>query len=165
MSVRISVTGIAEIDNLLRTMPKQITHRVMGSAHIEAAKPLMDVAKNIVASREKVQNTGRLEDSIGGIKLSQRSTKEIGLVHVGPRRKKGTYRGFHGHLVEYGHRLVSSKKSGKRQIGFVRPYPFMKPAFDKTKDQVGKNISESIQKKLMSRMKRDLKKAGIPWIK
>lgn len=165
MSVKISVTGISEIDNLLRSLPKQITHRVMGSAHLDAAKPLIDSAKGIVISREKTKNTGRLEESIGGIKISQRKSNEIGMVQVGPRRKKGTYRGYHGHLVEYGHRLVSSKKSGKRQIGFVRPYPFMRPAFDKTKDQVSRNIVESVQKKLMSFMKRTIKKGGGTWIK
>lgn len=161
----ISVTGIAEVDNLLRGLPKQINHRIMGAAHLDSAKPLIEAAKNIVASRDKVESTGKLEESIGGIRLSKRKTNEIGLVHVGPRRKKGIYYGHHGHLVEYGHRLVSSKKTGKKQIGFVRGYKFMKPAFDKTKDQVGRNIVESVQKKLMSFMKRTIKKSGGTWTK
>ena len=165
MSVRISVTGIAEVDNLLRSLPNQVNHRIMGAAHLDAAKPLIDAAQNIVAGRDKTTNTGRLEQSIGGIKISQRKSGEVGMVHIGPRRKKGIYYGFHGHLVEYGHRLVSSKKSGKRVIGFVRPYPFMKPAFDKTKDEVGRNIVETVQKKLMSFMKKTIKKSGGTWIK
>jgi hypothetical protein len=165
MSGRISVTGIKEVDDILRGLPKQINHRIMGAAHLDAARPLIESAKNIVANRDKVENTGRLEQSIGGLRLSQRKSTEIGMVHVGPRRKKGVYYGNHGHLVEYGHRLVSSKKTGKRQIGFVRAYPFIKPAFDKTAEQVGKNIVETVQKKLMSYMKRTIKKEGGTWIK
>lgn len=164
MNARISVTGIVEVDNLLKSLNNQVNHRIMGAAHLESAKPLIDAAQNIVAGREKTSNTGRLEQSIGGIKLSQRKTGQIGMVHIGPRRKKGLYSGYHGHLVEHGHRLVSSKKSGKRVIGFVRPYPFMMPAFNKTKDQVGKNIIMSVQNKLMSAMRRSLKKAGKTWI-
>lgn len=165
MSVRISVTGIAEIDTLLKGLPNQVNHRVMGAAHVDAAKPLINVAKSIVARREKVTSTGRLENSIGPVKLSQRKAKEVGMVHVGPVRKKGKYFGYHGHLVEYGHRLVSSKKTGKRNIGFVKPYPFMRPAFDQTKSQVENNITNSVQKKLMSYMKRTIKNTGGSWIK
>ncbi|MEY3400427.1 MAG: hypothetical protein RLZZ86_24 [Cyanobacteriota bacterium] len=165
MSVRLSVTGIVEIDILLKGLPNQVNHRVMGSAHADAAKPLINVAKNIVARREKVTGTGRLENSIGPVKLSQRKSKEVGLVHVGPVRKKGRYYGYHGHLVEYGHRLVSSKKTGKRNIGFVRPYPFMRPAFEQTKKQVETNITGSVERKLMSYMKRTIKNTGGTWIK
>lgn len=128
----------------------------MGAAHLDAAKPLIDVASNIVRVR-----TGRLKDSIGGVRLSQRKTNEIGMVHVGPRRKKGRYYGNHGHLLEYGHVL----KRGKKQFGRVRPYPFMRPAFDQTQKQVQVRIVDSVQKKLMSFMKRTIKKTGGNWIK
>lgn len=156
MSVRISVTGIVEIDAILKGLPNQINHRIMGSAHLEAAKPLIDVASNIVRVK-----TGNLKQSIGGIKLSQRKTNEIGMVHVGPRRKKGRYLGNHGHLLEYGHVI----KRGGQTYGRVKPYPFMRPAFEQTKNQVETNIVQSVQKKLMNFMRRTIKNTGGNWIK
>lgn len=160
MSVKISVTGIAEIDNLLKGLPNQVTHRILGAAHLDAAKPLINRAAMTVRAK-----SGRLAASIGGVKVSQRKTNEVGLVYVGPRRKKFEYHGYHGHLLEYGHKLVSSKRSGKRLIGFVKPYPFMKPAFEQTKDQVQSNITNSIERKLMSFMRRTIKNTGGTWIK
>lgn len=153
MSVKISVTGIQEIDTLLRGLPNQVNHRIMGAAHLDAAKPLIDVASNIVRVR-----TGRLKDSIGGVRLSQRKTNEIGMVHVGPRRKKGRYYGNHGHLLEYGH-------ASKGRKSRVKPYPFMRPAFNQTQNEVQTRITTSVEKKLMSFMKRTIKNTGGNWIK
>lgn len=156
MSVKLSVTGIAEVDAILKGLPNQVNHRIMGAAHLDAAKPLIDVASNIVRVR-----TGKLKQSIGGVRLSQRKTNEVGMVHVGPRRRKGKYYGNHGHLLEYGHVL---KREGKI-FGRVKPYPFMRPAFEQTKNQVQTNIVDSVQKKLMSFMRRTIKKGGGNWIK
>lgn len=153
MSVRLSVTGIAEVDALIKGLPNQVNHRIMGAAHLDAAKPLIDVASNIVRVR-----TGRLKQSIGGVRLSQRKTNEVGMVHVGPRRKKGRYYGNHGHLLEYGHASRGRKSR-------VKPYPFMRPAFNQTQIEVQRRITDSVQKKLMSFMKRTIKKTGGTWVK
>lgn len=165
MSVRISFTGITEVDNLLKGLPKQVNHRIMGAAHADAAKPLIDAAKSIVAKREKITATGRLENSIGTVKLSKRKTNEIGMVHVGPVRKKGRYFGYHGHLVEFGHRLVSSKRTGKKVLGIVKPYPFMRPAFNQKQNEVTKKILTSVETKLRNYMRRSVRNAGGVWLK
>lgn len=156
MSVKLSVTGIAEVDALIKGLPNQVNHRIMGAAHLDAAKPLIDVASNIVRVK-----TGRLKQSIGGVRLSQRKTNEVGMVHIGPRRKKGRYYGNHGHLLEYGHVL----KRGGKTFGRVKPYPFMRPAFNQTQNEVQRRITDSVQKKLMSFMKRTIKTSGGSWVK
>lgn len=154
MNIKLSLTGVNEIDQVLKGLPNQINHRIMGAAHADAAKPIIPAAQSRIKNK-----TGRLRDSLGTEKISVRKSNQIGLVYVGPRRKRGK-KGFHGHLVEFGHKLVSSKKSGKRQIGFVRPYPFMEPAFHQTKAEVTENIKTSVAKKLVSFMKRTIKKGG-----
>lgn len=149
MNVKLSLTGLNEIDQVLKGLPNQINHRIMGAAHADAAKPIIPAAQARIKTK-----TGRLRDSIGTEKISVRKSNQIGLVYVGPRRKRGK-KGFHGHLVEFGH-----KKGGWNTKRDVRPYPFMEPAFHQTKDEVTNNIKESVAKKLVSFMKRTIKKSG-----
>lgn len=163
--VYISYSGIKEVDDLFKEMPKVVSHRVLGAAHVAAAKPLINAAYFGVQLK-----SGRLAQSIGAIKLPLRKTKELGAVVVGPIRQKGKRYGHHGHLVEYGHRMISHKVSGKKQIegprtpdGRVRPFPFMRPAFEKTKQLVEQNIKIEIVNKLLSVMKRTIKKSGKEW--
>lgn len=140
----ISVTGLKEIDQVLKGLPLQLQDRVLKNAHADAAKPLISAAKSIVA----VGKTGNLKNSIGVERVSLKKTNEIGLVVVGPRRKGGS-KGFHGHLIEYG----KTNRDGSK----TTPNPFMEPAFNQTKSQVETNISESIGRKLYQFIKRTVK--------
>src|SRR5687768_577720 len=97
MSVKISLTGAREIDQLLRELPKQLTHQVLGTAHAAAAKPLITKAKLTAPEGP----TGNLVDSIGAIKTPVKKANASGEVQVGPRRSR-THKGHHGHLIEYG---------------------------------------------------------------
>ena len=144
MSVKLSVTGLKEIDNVFKGLPLQLQDRVLKTAHADAAKPLIDTAKSIVP----VGKTGNLKDSIGVERISLKRTNEIGLVQVGPRRKGGK-KGFHGHLIEFGKTNRDGSKS--------KPNPFMEPAYNMTKNLVEGRIAESVGKKLNAYMKRTLK--------
>jgi hypothetical protein len=75
-------------------------------------------------------------------------TNEVGLVQYGPR-KRGGYKGFHGHLIEYG----KTNRDGTK----TEPDPFMEPSFNQTKGQIEKNIADSLGKKLSGFMKRTIK--------
>jgi hypothetical protein len=157
MSVNLSVTGLKEIDDLLKGLPRQLQHRVLQAAHADAAKPLI----NSVESKVPVK-TGNLRRSIGAIKPSIHKTTEIGLIKIGPRRG-GNNKGYHGHLIEYGHKIVRKKRvlglfSYKKTLGFVKGKPFMQPAFNATKGIIEDRIADSIGKKLISFMKRTIKK-------
>lgn len=140
----ISVTGIKEIDAVLRGLPRQMQDSILKSAHADAAKPLIDAAKHIVP----VGKTKNLQTSIGVERISIKKTNEVGLVQVGPRRKSG-YKGFHGHLIEYG----KTNRDGTR----TTPQPFMEPAFNQTKTQVESRIAENLGKKVYQFMRRTIK--------
>lgn len=144
MSVKISVTGLKEIDQVIKGLPSQIQDRVLKTAHADAAKPLISIAKQLVPKGK----TGNLEQSIGIERVSMRKTDEIGLVLVGPRRRGGN-KGFHGHLIEYG----KTNRDGSK----TSPKPFMAPAFEQSKTTVERGISESLGKKLNAYMKRTIK--------
>jgi HK97 gp10 family phage protein len=150
MSVKISVTGVKEIDAVLKGLPLQLNHKILGQAHADAAKPLVDRAKLLAPEGP----TGNLVDSIGVEKTSLAKATEVGAVTAGPRRG-GRNRGYAAHLVEFGTRVRRNKKGANR--GVMPKKPFMEPAFTATKSQVEGRIAESIGKKLIAFMKKTLK--------
>lgn len=147
---KISITGAKEIDTLLRTLPNELTHQVLGAAHMAAAKPLVEKEKSLAPEGL----TGNLVDSIGAVRTSIKRAGVIGEVKVGPR-KRGQYTGFAGHLVEFGTRRRSNRRGANR--GIMPATPFAQPAFNQTKTQVERSIAEQIGKKLLARMKKTLR--------
>jgi HK97 gp10 family phage protein len=139
----ISLTGKKEIDAALRGLPLQLQDSVLKNAHSDAAKPLIQTAKNIVPVK-----TGNLKNSIGVERLSIKKTNEAGVISVGPRRKGGN-KGFHAHLIEYGKKNRDGSMSKKT--------PFMEPAFNQTKGEVEKRIATSLERKVTLFLRRTLK--------
>jgi len=140
----LSVTGVEDIDKVLRGLPIELSDRLMKTAHADAAKPLISAAKSIVSVK-----TGNLRESIGVERVPIKVANEIGLVKVGPRRRNG-YKGFHGHLVEFSH----FTRDG---VNKTEPKPFMEPAYERTKKQVEEGIANSVGKKVYAFMKRTIK--------
>ena len=163
--LKLSISGNKDIDAVLAGLPKQLSHRVLQAAHADAAKPLVTKAKLTAPEGP----TGNLVDSIGvqrsRYNLVAKGTANIGEVNVGPRR--GRYKGYAGHLVEFGTKARVTKGKGKKRRGMKSSFrgimpkkPFMEPSFIATRSQVINNIAESIGKKLNAFMKRTIKKAA-----
>lgn len=151
MSINLSVTGVKEIDSALKELRKDLSHKVLGAAHLAAAKPLIEKEKLLAPEGP----TGNLIDSIGGVKTPMSKANAVGEVLVGPRRRK-PYRGNHGHLVEKGTKRRRTKKGANR--GVMPAKPFAEPAFQQTQKKVEQNISEEIGKSLVRTIKRHLKR-------
>lgn len=153
MSVKVSVTGLNEIDTLLKKLPDNVKHSVLSSAHANAAKPL--VTKMQLLAPEGP--TGNLVDSVGVVKMNIKRANAVGEVRVGPRRK-GRYKGYAGHLVEFGTKQRYTRGRGKYRAGASRGImpkkPFVEPSFHQTKTQVEKNIAVSIGKSMVRTMRR-----------
>lgn len=150
MSVKVSLTGVKEIDSVLKALPKELSHKVLGAAHLAAAKPLIEKEKLLAPEGP----TGNLVDSIGGDKTPISKANALGEVTVGPRRRK-PYRGFAGHLVEKGTKRRQNKKGANR--GVMPAKPFAEPAFNQTHKQVENRIAEETGKSLVRSMKKYLK--------
>lgn len=151
--MQLSVSGIKELDAMMRGLPSQVQHNILLSIHKEAAKPLVEAAQSLAPVKK-----GLLKKSIGTASGgSIKRTGEIGLVTVGPRRKGG-YQGFHGHLVERGTKERRTKSGESR--GVMPATPFMEPAFNATQVLVVSRIQTVFAGKLWQYMKRTLKKSG-----
>lgn len=151
MNTTIQLTGVKEIDSVLKGLPDQINHRVLQAAHADAAKPLVDRAKTLAPNGR----TFNLEKSIGVVKSSFSRAESLGEITIGPRR--GSYKGNVAHLLEYGTRGRYTKSGAYR--GKVTAKPFMAPAWEATKETVLGRIVDSISTKLFAFMKRTIKNA------
>jgi|SRR5690606_31370984 len=151
MDVRIRVTGVKEIDTVIRKLPDQVNHKLLQSAHLQALKLTVDKAKMLAPEGP----TGNLVDSIGTVRPSFKRASELGLVESGPRRK-GRYKGQAGHLVEYGTRPRQTKKGANR--GAMKAKPFMEPAWESTKNDVIKSINQYLGRALVNFMKRVIRR-------
>jgi HK97 gp10 family phage protein len=148
----VTLTGVKEIDRVLKGMKAEMSHQVLGAANLAAAKPLILEEQRLAP----VGKTRTLVNSIGAKKQSLRSANEIGAVLVGPQRSK---KGFAAPLVEFGTKRRRTRKGANR--GIMPATPFVRPAFENTKEQVEQNIKTEIGKKLVTRMKRELGSAYI----
>lgn len=151
MDVRIRVTGVKEIDTVIRKLSDQVNHKLLQAAHLQALKLTVDKAKMLAPEGP----AGNLVDSIGTVRPSFKRASELGLVESGPRRK-GRYKGQAGHLVEYGTRPRQTKKGANR--GAMKAKPFMQPAWESTKNDVIKSINQYLGRALVNFMKRVIRR-------
>lgn len=149
MDVKVRLTGVQEIDRVLKGLPKQINHRVLQAAHAGAVKKTVDAAKLLAPEGP----TGHTIDSIGVTKPSFSKATEMGIVEAGPRR--GRFKGNIAHLIEYGTRSRTNKRGANR--GVMPKKPFMLPAWEKTKSAVLASINTNIGQALWRFMKRTIK--------
>lgn len=149
MDVKIRVTGVKEIDDVLKGLPLQVNHKVLQQAHTSAAKVLVDTAKLTAPEGP----TGNTVDSIGVFKYPFAKASELGLIDAGPRR--GRYKGNAAHLTEYGTKPRYNKSGAHR--GFVKAQHWMEQSWDRTKDNVTNNINKFLGASLLRFMKRTIK--------
>lgn len=147
MSVTVSVSGLMELDKALGYLPKATARNVLRRTLDKAAQPIVERARQLAPVR-----TGTLRDSItastrvknktgsseyaaamkaglgkdaarSALLAARRANKGQGSfaeTYVGPARGKGVIR--YAHIVEFGSNDTA-------------PQPYMRPAWDATKDQ------------------------------
>lgn len=94
--------------------------------------------------RDAARQTSTFEDQSGRLRKSINTRKErtrpgVSFYKVGPDRRKG---GFHGHLVEKGHKLVAHG----RTLGRVAGRPFMQSAFQLRKSDAEQRVRDAIRR-------------------
>jgi HK97 gp10 family phage protein len=141
-----------DIEKILDALPGKLGPKVVRKCLKKAVKPMIKAAK---ANTPK--DKGTLRKSIGVINGGK--TQGSAIV-VGPRRGAGkTADGWHGHFLEYGvtPRIVKKPtlehyKKGT-VLGPIAAKPFMRPAWDTTKDIVRMEIARSLREVLDSNFK------------
>lgn len=128
VEAKIDVKGLEEVRRRLLELPDDVRNRVARKTIRAAIEPMAKRARELVPVF-----TGRLRDTI----KTKYNTFGKGELIVG-RVLAGEYERAHqAWLIEYGHRMVATKRQGGGPgsgklvgSGHVRAYPFMRPAFD-----------------------------------
>lgn len=132
----IELKGYKEILNVVTGLPKQFSDPYLRRVHTKAVIPLV----NKIHLLAPVGLTGLLADSIGVVK-----GKELGGIIVGPRIG-GQYKGFAGHLDEYGTKRRRTRRGANR--GVMPAKPFERPAWEQTDGEVEQNIAKQLDRDL-----------------
>lgn len=132
--MKTTITGLKEIYGALNDLPKELSDTKLQKVHAAAAIPLV----NRIHRLAPVGLTGNLADSIGIEKPGKKNKGELGAIYVGPRR--GKFKGFAGHLNEYGTKK-RRHKNGK-DVGKMTAKPFEAPAWEQTQDEVEHKIAD-----------------------
>jgi hypothetical protein len=146
MSVRLSITGTKQLDNVLKMLPRSMDDKFMTQVNTDVSKILVQKMKLTAPEGP----TGNLVDSIGTIK--KKNAQELGTVWNGPRRNK---KGFAGHLVEFGTKTRRTKRGANR--GIMPKNNFVERSFDASKAQMQSERNTSIARVLVKTMRRYLK--------
>lgn len=144
-AVSIKIEGIEDlIANLDRLVP-ELRYKTGRSTMRKVANEM--AAKTIAAA--PVGETGNLANAIRpSVKIF-----EPDAIVAFAKIDYGTGKGNHAHLIEFGHANVKGGKrfglfSKGRVIGYVKPYPFMRPTLYSNEDRWLKLALEAVEKSL-----------------
>lgn len=148
MVSELHVSGLAELDKLLKELPAKIEGNIMRGAMRAGAKVFADRAKELVPVK-----SGQLRDSI---KVSTRSRRG----RVSATVRAGGKKAFYAHMVEFGtarHFIKPRKRKSLFFAGLARevvdhpgasPKPFMRPALDGGQVEAVNAAADYIRKRL-----------------
>ena len=134
MAKNLQFKGLDELAAVLDALPGKLGPQVVGRILRKAEKPLVAAAR----ARAPKKN-GDLVKSIGGI--AGRGAGKGQQRYVGPRRG-GPFKGYTGHLVEYG-TGPRTQKDGT-STGSMPAQPYMRPAYEETKEQITQIIKDEV---------------------
>ena len=149
MSVTVRIDGLAALDRALGELPKATARNVLVRTLKKAAQPIADEARRLApvspgggALRDSIAASSRVKNKTGNAEYSAAMREGLGKeaarsallaarkankgqgsfaqMFVGPARGSGVIR--YAHIVEFGSIRTA-------------PHPFMRPAWDSTKDQ------------------------------
>lgn len=148
-----AVTGGAQLDALLRTLPEKVQKNITRSALNAGAKVFLQEVKQNVPRRSG--------DLLKTVRISSRNTPDGPAVSVKAGGKVKGVDAWYARLVEYGtkpHKIAANKKGGSLHFGSatvksvdhpgIRPRPFMRPAVDAKFPEAVKAITNKIRERL-----------------
>jgi len=148
MVSELHVSGLSELDKLLKELPAKVERNIMRGAMRAGAKVFADRAKQMVPVR-----SGQLR---GSIKVSTRSKRG----RVSATVRAGGKKAFYAHMVEFGtarHFIKPRKRKSLFFAGLARevvdhpgstPKPFMRPALDGGQAEAVNAVADYIRKRL-----------------
>lgn len=148
MKTQFKIKGLKELNKELKRLPEDFRNKSLNNAVLHAAKvPMLEAI--ILAPKD----SGNLASAI---RVSKRKThskwlskysvnvKSRGKITVlGRGKKKRSNSTYYALMVEEGHR--TSKGGGK---GKIAPSPFMRPAFERKKDESVRVFAARLEKRI-----------------
>lgn len=129
-----AVKGADSVASVLRRLAGIPTSAQARAARVRALKPVVDDAKQNLAVNGSVI-TGKLRRALGTGEKDRNTTA------AGPRR--GKEHTNVAHLVEFGTAPHAQPRRGIMHPG-AKPYPFMRPAFERNKELVIQNLGKEL---------------------
>jgi HK97 gp10 family phage protein len=152
-TIRLHVTGLAELSAALRQLPITIAQKVLRGTVNAGAKPILDAVRSNAAGAEASSphvQSGTLLRAIYMKQIPELSSEIQQVFYVGVRRGRGQQAknqdAYYWSWVEFGHHIVprTSKNGGSKlktrqdaaisSGAYVVPHPFMRPGFEQAKD-------------------------------
>lgn len=144
----IRMTGGKEIQRKLQNLSRDMAAGPMREVVMSGAEVVKKAAE---AAALAIKDTGTLASDIHA-EITKESIGTNVMAKVGPGKK-----GWYGRLVEYGHksiRVTGRYKKGRRwyrnkkDLGGVEPHPWLRPAFDKSKDKAREVMGRELERRL-----------------
>ena len=166
MSVTVSVSGLKELDQALGELPKATARNVLKRTLNKAAVPMVEEAKRQAPVRtgklrDSIMASSRIKNTVGNSEYSAAMRAGLGKeaarsallaarkankgqgsfaeVYIGPARGGGIIR--YAHIVEFG--SVDTA-----------PQPYMRPAWDATKDKMLTIIKDELGNEIIKAARR-----------
>jgi HK97 gp10 family phage protein len=136
---RIKLEGGAELERKLKAIDAKLAKSIVKKALRAGAKVVLKAAK-----AKAPRKSGLLVKS-----LKVRSAKaKKGAVRMAVQTREGDFKGetFYAAFTEFGHRIGNRKLGNARKV--VEAKPFLGPAFDASKDEAARAITETIKQGL-----------------
>ena len=147
----VEIKGLRQLYETLSTkIPRRMEGKVLQKALAAGTAETVKAARrNIGANGGPENRTGTLRRAIYAARgKTSTPTQEVRIVNVrrGKRYRKGKSNrdAYYARWVEYGHR----ERQGKDSVGppkFIPPRPFMRPAFESTKNTSVDRIIEKLR--------------------
>jgi len=151
MATRVRVEGLRELERALAELPKATARNVLRRTITEAAQPLIDSAKSLAPDRpgtppNDLRNSITISSKLNKQqrKVSRGDPKSFVEMYVGP---DVSVPNAHGHWQEFG-----TVNHG--------PQPFMRPAWDGTKNTVLEKIKDELGTQITKAAQRLARKAA-----
>lgn len=131
MAGEVTVTGLAEVQRMLTEAPKAIA----GSIFVRAMDAAVQVIEDELYILAPERDEGERDENEAHIKDLIMHLIELDSRFRGVRASIGFGKGGHKALwLEYGHRMIGHAP-GHKDLGMVRPHPFIRRAFDNCADK------------------------------
>lgn len=135
--IQISTQGLEHLIKRMELLPVKVQKSIARKVLRAASTPVMQEGRRNIERVVSEDARGQLAKSMGR-KFKTYPFKQMTIVLVGPRQPEGR----HAHFVEFG--TGPRYHASGKYVGEMPAMPYMRPAFDTTRDTVRSTIATKL---------------------